>query len=84
MTTTYRVYNAPDGCDISYCGEFSTLGAAQAAAEREPAGLQQSEWDTARAAGHCGGQYAPESAEESAPISWHGSTGAYCVVGVNE
>tara|TARA_B100000749_G_C18450038_1_gene475934 strand:- start:12108 stop:12518 length:411 start_codon:yes stop_codon:yes gene_type:complete len=79
-TMTYRVYAVPDGSDISYCGEFLTLGAAQAAAEREPAGLDRSEWDTARAAGSCGGQYSPESADESEPISWHGPMGFHCVV----
>ena len=80
----YRVYCAPDGCDPSYCGEYSTLEAAQEAAEREPAGCPRANWDTARAAGHCGGLYAPpaEGDEDEEPESWHGASGWHYVVRV--
>lgn len=80
----YRVYEAEDGCDLVYCGEFDDLTEAQEFAETEPGGLPASMWDTARAAGHCGGQTAPDGgAEDDEPISWHGTDGTYCVVAVH-
>ena len=83
MTTKYRVYRAPEGCDSSFCGEYDTLAEAQQAAETEPAGLERSLWDTARAAGHCGGLTAPSGGvEDDEPISWHGASGWHCVVRV--
>jgi hypothetical protein len=82
MTTADRVYEAPEGCDPSFCGEYDTLADAQAAAVTEPAGLEKSLWDTARAAGHCAGMSAPEGGEEGEPISWHGASGWHCVVPV--
>jgi hypothetical protein len=83
MTRAYRIYEAPDGCDMSYCGERDTLAEAKAFAETEPTGLQKSLWDTARAAGHCAGKSAPHGGiEDDEPISWHGASGWHCVVGV--
>lgn len=81
LVTRYRVYDAPEGCDLSFCGEYVTLQEAQSAADDEPEGLPKSLWDTARAAGHCGGQRAPEGGiEDDEPISWHGDQ--HCVVEV--
>ena len=82
--TAYRVYLAPDGCDPSYCGEYSTIEEARDVAEREPAGLDACMWETARAAGHCGGMTAPDTAgrEDRDPLSWHGASGNHCVVRV--
>jgi hypothetical protein len=78
--TKYRVYDAPDGCDLSFCGEYDTYEAAAEAAEREPHGMPQAMWATgvaandARLSGPDGGE------EESAPLSWHGAKGWHCVV----
>jgi hypothetical protein len=85
MTTVvrYRVYEAAEGCDPIFCGEYDSLEDAQDAAESEPGGLPKAMWDTARAAGHCAGMTAPGGGEEDeAPISWHGTAGWHCVVGV--
>lgn len=83
VLTMYRVYEAPEGCSQIFCGEFPTLQEAVACADSEPAGLEKSLWDTARAAGHCGGMSAPEGGEEGdEPLSWHGAKGNYCVVRV--
>lgn len=82
----YRVYEAADGSDLVYCGEFDDLASAQEFAESEPGGLPRSMWDTARAAGHCAGMTAPDGGDEGEddePISWHGAEGTYCVVGVD-
>jgi len=84
-TTRYRVYEAPDGSDDAYCGEYDTLEEAQAAAEAEPAGLPRSMWDSAYACGsHMGGLYPPprDGVEDVEPRSWHGDSGWHCVVGV--
>ena len=79
----YRVYIAPEGCDMSYCGEYDTLEAAQAAADGEPRGLAKSLWDTARNGGPCYGLDAPRGGtEDDEPISWHGADGCHCVVRV--
>ena len=84
MSTTYRIYLAPDGCDPEYCGERDTYQEAVAYAETEPAGLEQSLWETARVAGHCGGMMAPGyGAESDEPMSWHGAAGWHCVVEVS-
>lgn len=89
MTTqirAYRVYAAPEGCDPSYVGEYDTLNAAVQVAMSEASGLPQYMWDTARAAGHCAGQTAPESLAdgetEGEPLSFHGEQGHHCVVAV--
>lgn len=77
---SYHVFCAPDGCAMEYCGAFASLAEAQAHAETEPAGLEESLWDTARAAGSCAGMTAPPSAAvEAEPISWHGASGWHCV-----
>lgn len=77
----YRIYDAPEGCDQIFCGEYDTLAEAQEAADGEPGGLPRSMWDTARAAGHCGGLTAPDGGtEDEEPISWHGES--HCVVAV--
>ena len=81
MRTAYRVIHAPEGSDPSYCGEFDSLTDAQAYAATEPDGLESSLHDTARAAGHCAGMHAPDTAGDESPeaISWHGSDGWHCV-----
>lgn len=72
--TTYRVYEAADGCDLVFCGEFETRAKAESVAKREPAGLERSLWDTARAAGHCDGMHAPEGGiEDDEPETWQGN-----------
>jgi hypothetical protein len=80
----YRVYESPDGCDVSFCGSHDTYEQAVDAAEKEPAGLQKCDWETARKAGHCGGMYAPDpdGIEDDEPISWHGKHGWHYVVRV--
>ena len=80
----WRVYQAPEGGGQAYCGEFTTLTAAQAHAETEPEGLWDYQWATARAAGGCDGLVAPPEAgiEDDEPVSWHGATGRFCVVEV--
>lgn len=83
MTTAYRVYEAAEGSDLVYCGEYETLTEAQSVAEREPGGLSRSDWETARNAGHCAGMTAPSGGVEAdEPVSWHGESGAHCVVAV--
>lgn len=80
--TAWRVYCCPDGCCASYCGEYDTQEEAEAIAESEPVGLEESLWATARAAGHCAGMTAPGDGEEDEPLSWHGAAGYHCVVKV--
>lgn len=81
--TAWRVYCCPDGCCASYCGEYDTQEEAEAIAESEPIGLEESLWATARAAGHCAGLTAPDpDGEEDDPQSWHGAAGYHCVLKV--
>ena len=61
----YNLYYAPDGCDEEYVGEYASLEEASVAAAAGKRGLEKSLWDTARAAGHCGGLYAPETMNET-------------------
>lgn len=78
----YRLYHAPEGGTMAFCGEHeSRIGAAMTAQRHQPAGLSADLWETARAAGHCGGLRAPdlEGAEEEEPLVW---CGEYCVVRV--
>jgi len=83
MTTKYRVYEAPDGSSLSYCGEYDTYDEAVAAAETESGGLEEAAWATAHAAGHVAGMTAPEGGVEGdEAISWHGVSGWHCVVEV--
>ena len=79
MTTKYRLYCQPEGSIASYCGEFETRALAASAADRQPRGLSEDQWDTARRAGHCGGLTAPDSAgqEDDEPLLW---VGEYCVI----
>lgn len=80
MKKAYRVYEAAEGCDLVFCGERRTLAEARALAATEPTGLEKSLWDTARAAGHCGGLTAPDGGTEAdEPCSWYGN---HCVVAV--
>ena len=75
---TYYVFSAPDGCDETYCGETTSLREARRMARRG-VGLERAMWDTARAAGHCGGWYAPpEAATACTPediYEWAGEAG---------
>jgi hypothetical protein len=77
--TKYRVYNAPDGCDIAFCGEYDTYDQAVAVAEREPSGTPKCLWATGLAANDAR-LSGPEGGEEQdEPISWHGANGWHCV-----
>ncbi len=79
----FRVYKNADGCGLEFCGEYDSLGEAVTVAEKEPNGLPEFLWATARAAGRCYGFAAPDSrGEESEPLSWHGVEGFHCVVRV--
>lgn len=83
MKTAYRIYDAPEGSDLSFCGERDTLEEAQQFAETGPVGLERSLWDTVRVAGHFAGMTAPDGGDEDEePISWHGASGWHCVVRV--
>lgn len=79
----YRVYEAREGHDLVYCGEYPTYDEAVRIAETEPDGLPESLWGTAKSAGHVAGKQAPEAVEEcEEPESWHGREGWHCVVRV--
>lgn len=75
---TYYVFVAPDGCDERYCGEAHTIREARRMA-RSGVGLERALWGTARAAGHCGGWYAPPPAATDCAADdiyeWAGSAG---------
>lgn len=78
----YRLYHAPDGGTRSFCGEHETrIGAAMTAERHRPRGLSEDQWETARAAGHAGGLYAPDldGIEDEGPLLW---VGEYYVVRV--
>jgi hypothetical protein len=77
--TKYRVYLAPDGSDLSYCGECESLPQARDLAARQPAGVEASIWATLRAAGGTSQHHAPDPAgvEEDEPTDW---VGDYCVI----
>jgi hypothetical protein len=64
FVTIYRVELCPDGCDVSFVGDYDSLAKARAAAESGACGLPRADWDTARAAGHVGGMTAPEGGPE--------------------
>jgi len=77
----YRVYHAPEGGDLAYCGDASTLRQARRLAGG--GGLPRSMWDTARAAGHVCGMTAPDGGyEDSEPCEWCGRRGEWCIVAV--
>ena len=78
----YNVYHAPDGSAPSYYGFVATIDEAKALAAKGRT-LESSLWDTARAAGHCAGLYAPDqSDEDSEPAEWFGADGYDCAVAV--
>jgi hypothetical protein len=65
----YNVY----GSDGAFCGYVDTLEDARELASKKPAGLEESLWETARKAGHCGGMRAPETnSEADEPCAWLG------------
>ena len=77
----YNVYRAADGCDEEYYGFAETLDEAIEMAKtstRLPAHL----YETARAAGSCGGKHAPEKVNEGAVAEWFGEDGFDCAVEV--
>lgn len=74
---SYNLYYAPDGSAPEFVGEYETLEECREAAAAGPRGLEQSLWDTARAAGHCGGMYAPD-ADADEPAEWMGPEGWHC------
>lgn len=79
MTTTrYRVYFAPMGSGLTYCGEFAIQAQAQSQAERSPSGTEAAVWSTLIAAGGYDHR-APDPAgtEDEEPVSWAGD---YCVI----
>ena len=78
----YNVYYAPDGCCETFLGCVDTLE--EAYALEGASGLAESDYGTARAAGHCNGISAPDKAhEEDEPEEWFGADGYYCAVKVN-
>lgn len=79
--TRYRVYEAADGSGLVYCGEFATVTEAEAAAEKEPGGVEESVWSTMVAA-HDDRAPDPKGIESDEPLSWHGQEGWHCVVEV--
>lgn len=79
--TRYRVYEAPDGCGLTFCGEKDTYEAAVELATKEPGGSPEYQWATMRAAGGMA-DTSPDvdGQEDEEPMSWHGA--AHCVVRV--
>lgn len=79
MTIKYRLYRAPAGECLSYCGEWDTLDFSLAMAKRQPLGLPQSEWETTRQAGGMRQWEAPDrSGDEDDDAQWW--SGDYVVV----
>jgi len=79
----YNVYEAPDGCCESFLGVVSNLSEAYDLVNSGKVGLEESLYETARTAGHCGGLYAPEKQhEENEPTEWFGPDGFHCAVAV--
>lgn len=77
----YNVYYAPDGCAETFIGFAETLD--KALTMTECAGLEESLYETARAAGHCGGMSAPDKEHEAdEPDEWFGPDGWHCAVPV--
>lgn len=79
--TEYNVYRAADGCALEFFGRVRSLRAARHMAA-VGGSLPQCLWDTARAAGHCGGIRAPEGTESPEPAAWFGLRGECCAVKV--
>jgi uncharacterized membrane protein len=81
MRIAYRVYEAADGCGLVYCGEFASFEEAEAAAEEEPGGVEESVWSTLVAA-YDDRAPDPRGVEADTPIGWYGERGWHCVVEV--
>lgn len=81
----YEVYESASGSAEAYLGRASTLRQARRMAA-QGGGLPPSMYDTARAAGHCGGYSAPslgdDEERDSEPACWFGRGGVYCAVPV--
>jgi len=77
----WRVYRAPEGSGLSYCGEFEELTDAHACAQGNPFGQHESLWDTLRAAGDAFRFHAPrpDGVEADEVEAWYGE---HCVVRV--
>lgn len=79
----YAVYRAADGCSEEYYGRVTSLRAARTLAARGNS-LPKSEYDTARAAGHCCGLSAPHldegEMESEEATAWFGRGGWDCAV----
>lgn len=67
----FNVYHAPEGCAEVFLGFAKNLREAQSLVGK--GGLAQSDYGTARAAGHCAGMHAPDkSGEGKEPWEWLG------------
>ena len=78
----YRVYEAPDGCDEGFVGEYATCEQAVLVAEQERTGTPRADWNMHRAAND--DVDTPDGGiEDDEPISWHGENGWHCVVRVS-
>lgn len=81
----YNVYHIPEGSAPAFYGFAETLADAKELAAKGRAkgrALEQSLWDTARAAGHCAGLVAPTGEEAEEPAEWFGADGWDCAVAV--
>jgi len=77
----YNVYYAADGCGEVYLGFARNIKAARAMVGN--GGLPESEYGTARVAGHCGGMQAPDkSGEGEEAWEWFGEDGFTCAMPV--
>ena len=82
----YHVYRAAEGQDESFLGMAETLDDARALAATATEGLPASLYETARAAGHVDGLYAPdksgEADAESGEHEWAGPQNEHVIVPV--
>lgn len=81
----YNVYYAPEGGGETYYGFAESLEDAKRLADNSPTGLDEALYQTAIAAGHCGGLEAPDKSFETkdlGSIIWFGDDGFYCAVPV--
>ena len=74
----WNVYRIADGCALEYYGRANTLSDAKQLSKGRS--LPQSDWDTAKAAGHCGGISAPGGVEEDEPSHWWGDNRCAVIV----
>jgi len=63
----YNVYRCADGCAEEFYGFAKSLAAARRLAKGRS--LAASMYDTARAAGHCGGLEAPDKSSEGGEVA---------------